>query len=524
VIDDADLLGVTAAVRAAGRMTRDQIAGLLGSPNAPRLLDVTMDRLGADVRFVVNGDTVTVDPEAYWPDETADDPRDELFEREAAHARAVAAEADRLRVRRDAQRVVRADDRPKTPEPTGRSLRDLLADPDEPAEYRIDGLMPTGARVLFAGAAKAGKTSTLQALLGALANGGLFLGRFAVEPPAGRIAYLDFELGERQARRWLHRAGVRDPDRIEFYDLKGREAHFDLRRSEVRTWWADELRSKGIGFPIFDCLTPVLRTLGIDENTEAATIAYGYSAMCTEAGIDESILAHHAGHGAERSRGDSALLGWSAVNWTQVRRTEGNRDDRFLVAEGRDVDLPESLLAFDLSTRVLTLVGGNRTETAADELIPDVLAWLTDNPASSGRSIEVALLDDDAGRGRQKVRTALSRSVQSGRVVRVPGPKNAQLHSVALSEQSRASEVSAPSAPAVRPRTESECASAPIGRTALTDEQEVLSAPRTQTGAQDVDPPWRRLLLAKDAAIAEGVITEDQVTPREYLVRYGVAA
>jgi len=51
-----------------------------------------------------------------------------------------------------------------------------------------------------------------------------------------------------------------------------------------------------------------------------------------------------------------------------------------------------------------------------------------------------------------------------------------------------------------------------------------VSPPLPLAGPTDTTPSWQRRLRAKDAAIADGVITENDPTPVEYLRRYGVGA
>jgi hypothetical protein len=127
--------------------------------------------------------------------------------------------------------------------------------------------------------------------------------------------------------------------------------------------------------------------------------------------------------------------------------------------------VPEGLLDYDRQTRRLSLTGGSRNDTAADEALPAQLAFLAAKPGQSGRQIELALTDYR----REIVRKAIRRAVQTGQVETAPGSRNATLHHL--------SDLSAPSSPGVRQRGLSECASAPIGG-ALHSHSDEGSAPR----------------------------------------------
>ena len=71
----------------------------------------------------------------------------------------------------------------------------------------------------------------------------------------------------------------------------------------------------------------------------------------TEVGATELVLGVHAGWAGERSRGASALEDWPDAIWTMVKDDDSGR--RYLSALGRDVDLPEIALDYDMDTRHL---------------------------------------------------------------------------------------------------------------------------------------------------------------------------
>jgi hypothetical protein len=96
------------------------------------------------------------------------------------------------------------------------------------------------------------------------------------------------------------------------------------------------------------------------------------------------------------------------------------------------------------------------------KLVPAVLDALSQHPKGlSGRKVESVLTA--AGHGRNDARQALAKAVESGAVNVEPGPRNSVLHTLSAPVRR--------SAPLDSGAPLSECASAPIGRTAHTRSQ-----------------------------------------------------
>jgi hypothetical protein len=187
---------------------------------------------------------------------------------------------------------------------------------------------------------------------------------------------------------------------------------------------------------LFDCLRPVLDAHGLSEDKDAGRFLVAFDALLAEAGIAEALLVHHTGHAGERARGDSRLVDWPDVIWKLVAE-KGNdadveivgRGPRYLSAYGRDVELGETMLAFDPITRHLTASGGSRRDTKVDAALDDMLAYLAeqDDPLS-GRAIEDAMAEQYPRHSRAAIRAALKRGRADGKVLVERGPRNADLH------------------------------------------------------------------------------------------------
>lgn len=140
-----------------------------------------------------------------------------------------------------------------------------------------------------------------------------------------------------------------------------------------------------------------------------------------------------------------------------------------------DVDVTESKVDFDQVTRRLTLLGGNRKEAAADELIEPLLELLGEHPEGlSGRQIGENLKTDYP---QHKIRAVLKRAKSLGLTVQTPGRNRAIIHRLAPG---------ASSASEVRQRTGEECVSASLdnAHTLTPAEEQDPSASVTHSGPE----------------------------------------
>lgn len=376
--------------------------------------------------------------------------------------REVSAETRKLRVRDEARRALAAELRGTVDPPAIASLRDRLARPRPPQRWRISDWQPVGARVMLAAQFKAGKTSVVGNLARCLVDGDLWLGRHEIAPVDGTVVIIDFEMSDHQLDDWLRDQGIRHDDRIIVVPMRGRAAAFDILDPRVLAEWAARLRDCGAAYVVLDCLRPILDALGLDEHRDAGRFLVALDALLAAAGVDDATVVHHMGHSSERSRGDSRIRDWPDVEWRLVRQDDDPASQRYISAYGRDVDIPETQLAYDTATRHLTLAGGSRKDASARVALPAILAVLDEaSEPLSGRNIEAELTETE--HSRQAIRQALALGIRLGMIKTKPGPRRSTLHSRIPSVPVRQS------APPVRQRSVSECASALIDG-ALTDE------------------------------------------------------
>jgi AAA domain len=334
-----------------------------------------------------------------------------------------------LRINREARRRLDDEDKPPTVPPPVKNLDTLLAEPDTPVRYRIEGLAPTDSRIILSAQYKAGKTVIVGNLLRSLVDGDDFLGAFTVNSTAQHVVLIDDELSENTLRRWLRDQNIHNTAAVsDVVTLRGKVAAFNLLDDRCRDMWAARLRDLGCDHLMLDCLRPVLDALGLDENHDAGRFLAAYDALLHDAGIPDSALVPHMGHTSERARGDSRLQDWPDAIWRIVRETEEPDSPRYFTAYGRDVNVPEGRLGYDPATRRLTYAAGSRSDAkteAAKLAVVKILAEQTE--PLSVRGLQDALNGEHS---QKAIRAGAQRAVKDKLVTVADGPRGAKLHSI----------------------------------------------------------------------------------------------
>lgn len=322
-------------------------------------------------------------------------------------------------IREEARRRARRQQHGAQQPPSPVLLTDFLAQPDQPQQYRIEGLWPVGGRIMLTAQFKSGKTTLVGNLLRSLADGQPFLERFLTHTPKGRTTVIDTELDDRMLRRWLRDQRITNTGDVAVIPLRGKVSTLDLLDEQIRAEWAARLQQIGTEILIVDCLAPILDALGLSEDKEAGQFLVALDELANQAGISEVVLVHHMGHNSERARGASRLRDWPDVEWKLAReKGEENEDNpaarRFFSAYGRDVDIAEAALDYLPESRRLVLAGGSRKQAADTEFRDAVIAYLRANPGAVGRQVELF-----AGPPQKKTRAALKALVADGTVTAV---------------------------------------------------------------------------------------------------------
>jgi hypothetical protein len=334
----------------------------------------------------------------------------------------------------EAKRRLEREEYPPVPWPPAETLRVRLARQRPPMPPRIEGWLLQQMRLLLVAPAKTGKTTLITNLSRSLLDGDPWLGVAPVTPlDNGTLVVIDAEMGEAQIETWYAAQGIHADDRLVLISLRGRVSTFNILDRGVRAEWAAWLRELGARYLILDCVRPFMDALGLDEQHEAGRFLTAYDALLLEAGIPEAVAVHHTGHNGERARGDSRFGDWADVVWTLVSETDA--PSRFIKASGRDVNIPESALAYNDAFRQLTLTGGgSRQERQVEDALSAIRSELagTSEPLS-GNKLEETLGGRGLGKhSRKAIRDALALGIKTGVITRETGPRRAGLHRLAV--------------------------------------------------------------------------------------------
>ena len=266
------------------------------------------------------------------------------------------------------------------------SLTDELAIEDEPLNWLIEGLWPEGANVTLTATYKAGKTSTVNSVLKALADRRPLFGdqRFGIGE-AGRIAVMNFEVSGRQIREWIKAKNIINTDAVTLLNMRGYPwpmIHDNIAQRTIQ-WLADN----NITTWVIDPLARAFVGCG-DENSNADMGAFldMLDYIKEQAGVKNLLICAHTGRNAEqgnnRARGASRFDDWADVRWML---TKDDEDERFFAADGRDVDIELGHLQWDGDSREQTFdperKPKNRRQIDNDDTIQDIknkiLAYIT---------------------------------------------------------------------------------------------------------------------------------------------------
>jgi archaellum biogenesis ATPase FlaH len=236
---------------------------------------------------------------------------------------------------------------------------ELLKRPRTNPRWVVDGLINHGASALLTGKYKAGKSTLMLNLIKALTTGGEFLGKFQVPGPM-RVAYVDMELGEDMAQRWIREVSGIDTDLLEYIDRRGQGYKLNMQSESLRSKWVRMLMEREVDVLIIDPLSPIMSALGVEENSSQTVrpMLDAFDTLAVEANLKAIVVTHHTGHqDANRARGSTAFMDWAGSFMSVVRQGEEYDSPRYFRASGRDVALNATELTFHPEHRELRLAG-----------------------------------------------------------------------------------------------------------------------------------------------------------------------
>lgn len=355
-------------------------------------------------------------------------------EKSANFEQKIGEEAERIRIRDAARRLVAADG--WTPPDDKGTLADQLLEPDVKLAWHFENLAFHGANIAVIAEAKAGKTVLVLNVIRALVDDAPLFGYFPVKDSLGagrKVAWWNAELVEAQAKEWLRSLGIENPDRVVPLHMRG--AHMPFEVQDVEDWTVAWLKKYEVAVWIID---PKSALFDGEENsaTENGAWLKAIDRIKRRAGVETAFLVHHASQGVDldeastneiqrlRGRGSTRLTGWQDVQWSFVGQGSAAR---YLSALGRDVDLQQfGGLSYNPVTRSLVWDGSSTSAKETRNIRMAREAWdqLQEGEELNTREIQSRM----SGLKPEYKREALDLAVQRGWLERRNGPSNAVLH------------------------------------------------------------------------------------------------
>lgn len=320
------------------------------------------------------------------------------------------------------------------------SLR--LQNPAPGIKYAIEDVLPMNGNAMIFAQYKSGKTTFILECVRALADGDLFLGRYAVNT-SGRVALWNYELDGNMMDQWLRDASIEHPENVRLLNLRGRRVPMDTKYGQE--WTINWLRSREVRTWIIDPAVRAMIGWGDESDNGPVTL---FTDMLDEikakAGVSELIIAHHTGRaemvqGEERARGATRWDDWPDSRWILTKMP--GSDTRFIRMTGRGADLPERALSYDAPRRRVALVGGGDPlaqadrRTAADATSrAGIVEAIRDNPGATQNRLRTV-----TGLHERDLSRIISALVSDGTVRIENGPNRSRFHF--LSGQSEANSV-----------------------------------------------------------------------------------
>ncbi len=244
-------------------------------------------------------------------------------------------------------------------------LGDLLAKPDVPPDYLVDGLLVRGTVSAVVAKPKVGKSTLARLLCLAVATGKEFLDRSTRQ---GACIYLAMEERKEEITADFRAMGA---DGTEAIDI-----HADTAPAGAISALVDLVRNQRPALVVID---PLFRLAHIrDEKAYAEVYAALGPLIDTARETDTHILVtHHSGKAQKADAIDSPLgstaLGGAVSAVIVLKRSDSYRSVQSVQRIG--MDMPETVLSFDPATHRLS-IGGTRAEADRQAVEREIVEYL----------------------------------------------------------------------------------------------------------------------------------------------------
>ena len=357
---------------------------------------------------------------------------------EAMHAEEINIAGTRIRVDDTARDLYGAFKHARdwsTPKAHGPLHQELLI-PDTEPRWRIEGMLGNGHNAILVAGRKTGKTTMINDLIRSYVDGDDFLGTQPVTTTGRGIAVFNYEVDERQYRRWLRDVGIEHADRVHLLHLRGKT--LPLVTPRVRAWVTAWLADRDIGLWVLDPYSRAYIGSVDNSNSESEVSVFldALDVVKADAGVSELVMPVHSPKarvedGSETAIGSQRLEGWPDAMWFLTR--DGRQ--RYLRAEGRDIEVNEKQLNYDSNARRLSFdqfgtdrraardrakVEKQAAEQAAD--LSKLIGFIRADPGCTTNTIR------DGGMGFSSSKIGSLVGLSSGRIVIESGANRSKMH------------------------------------------------------------------------------------------------
>ena len=293
-------------------------------------------------------------------------------------------------------------------------LRDLLAEPDETADYLVTDRIAIGSVNLLPGKPKGGKSTTARALAFEVARGGSWLGFTCLQRP---VWYLALEDERSEVRRHFRQMGATGTEPIRFLFRQPAEGLIGRLYALAQ--------HEQPGLIVVDTLQRLIKADDLNDYAEVTTKLTPILTLARDTGA-AVLLLHHATK-SERSGLDS-VLGSTALTGSVDNVFLLTRTDRYRVLSSIQrigPDLPETVLVLDEATGQVK-AGPSRHEADVAAVERAFVQALDSGSLNRGD-----LLDHVEARRQLKLE-ALRRALDLGTIIRAGAGTKADPHRFSL--------------------------------------------------------------------------------------------
>lgn len=281
------------------------------------------------------------------------------------------------------------------------TAEELLAEPDEIAQWLVDELLPDGGLSFVVAKPKVGKSTLAQNLAFCVSRGQKFLGRGTVKGP---VIYLALEEKKSELKGHFRRMGMTGDDDIVFLCSRAPEGALE--------WLQREVQARKPVLIIIDTFQKFARLKDLNDYALVTNALDAIMQLARESGA-HILLTHHTkkagGQDGDGVLGSTGLFG-GVDTLLEMKRRDGVRSLSSIQRYG--ADLQETVIALDSQTYRINSQG-TKVEADRNRIRQNIFTYLEQADNFKQQSEIYYAVE---GRRQSKI-TALTELVREGAVV-----------------------------------------------------------------------------------------------------------